>query len=141
MKDDINYGYRGGYTIISGSNSNGSKFFGEMPWWLKTSILLPAAGRSNEYGRGAGLSTVRSGEYRAVSGYCRGCRKPTVFRTDFVNENADKEQSTEVPASEVERTDRFSLARISLYFLEPRSKKNILQHKLTSVFCTLSILE
>lgn len=79
------------------------KFFSEMPWWMKTLILLPAAGRSKESGREAGLSTVRSSEYRAVSGYCRGCRRPTVPRTDFVNENIDKEQSTEVPASEVDR--------------------------------------
>jgi len=43
-----------------------------------------------------------------------------------VDGSIDKEPSNEVPASEVERRDRCSLARISSYFLEPRLKKNIL---------------
>jgi len=51
-------------------------YFNEMPWWLKTSTLLPAASSSNECGREASRGTVRSSEYGAVSGCGRGYRRP-----------------------------------------------------------------
>jgi hypothetical protein len=37
--------------------------------------------------------------------------------------------------------DRLGLAKISPYFLEPRSIKNLLQHKLANLFCNISISE
>jgi hypothetical protein len=48
------------------------RYYNEMPWWLKISILLQTMNLTNKSVRMADLSTINNSEYRVVSGYFRG---------------------------------------------------------------------